>query len=292
MLYEIKPFFIKTKTNLLVGEGSTTYDVVDNAVQRDSISHLPVINASSLKGALKDHMSKLKVPKAETINELEEDAYNKLFGSDDKQQGIVKFLDSYLIFLPLRSNVKPFFHTTSRQNLLQFVEFLENLGCKSEKLSKAKEFIENLDENENIVINAKDAIVEEYECKNKNIDVNDLLAIFPDNVKPKNIAILSDENFIDAMQHLPVIARNKLNNGKSENLWYEEVVPRESIFYTAMLDYNNLGTSAEYKYKKGFEAFYNILQRDLVQVGSNASIGYGLCNFYAFTDCEGEKDEK
>ena len=53
MLYEIKPFFIKTKTNLLVGEGSTTYDIVDNAVQRDSISHLPIINASSLKGALK-----------------------------------------------------------------------------------------------------------------------------------------------------------------------------------------------------------------------------------------------
>lgn len=292
MLYELKPFFIKTKTNLLVGEGSTTYDVVDNAVQRDSISHLPVINASGLKGALKDHMSKLKVEKSDTIDKLEEDAFNKLFGSDDKQQGIVKFLDSYLLFLPLRSNVKPFFHTTSRQNLLQFVEFLENLGCKSQQLSKAKVFIENLEEDENIVINAKDAVVEEYECQNKELNTDDLFTIFPKNVKPENIAILSDENFIDAIQHLPVIARNRLKDGKSENLWYEEVVPRESIFYTAMLDYNNIGTSSAYKYEKGFEAFYKILQRDLIQVGSNASIGYGLCNFYAFTECEGGKDAK
>ena len=175
---------------------------------------------------------------------------------------------------------------------MQFVEFLENLGCKSEKLLKAKDFIDKLEEDENIVINAKDALVEEYECKNKNMDIKGFLDIFPESIKPKNIAVLSNENFIDAIQHLPVIARNKLKNGKSENLWYEEIVPRESIFYTAMLDYNNFGTNSEYKYKKGFEAFYNILQKELIQVGANASIGYGLCNFYAFIECEGGEDEK
>ncbi|MEO0625668.1 MAG: type III-B CRISPR module RAMP protein Cmr4 [Bacteroidota bacterium] len=57
--------------------------------------------------------------------------------------------------------------------------------------------------------------------------------------KGKNWAISQEQidmgnnapnKFLARHQELPVIARNYLDNGQSKNLWYEEVVPRESIF--------------------------------------------------------------
>ena len=294
MTYKTNPIIIKTKTNLHVGDGSTNFSIVDKSVQRDSITNLPIINASSLKGALKDDMLNKTVDKSDDTNFLEEEAYRKLFGSDNKQFGLIKFLDSYLLFLPLRSDKKPFFHTTSRENLLKFISFYEDLGFEDAKFEDAKKVINDL--RDNVLINCDSGIVEDYECERQNIEdtvLAKLLDIFPPNIQPQNIAILSDENFIDAITHLPIIARNKVAkdpDGKDSNLWYEELVPRESIFYTAMLDYNNFGKSSAYHYKKGFEAFFNILQKDLIQVGANASVGFGLCSFKCFL--EEKKDEQ
>ena len=74
--------------------------------------------------------------------------------------------------------------------------------------------------------------------------------------------------------NLPVLARNHLDNGISQNLWYEEVVPHEAVFFTAVL---TDGTSS------GDEALESFDQHitgekgySLVQFGGNASVGYGL----------------
>ena len=54
--------------------------------------------------------------------------------------------------------------------------------------------------------------------------------------------------------NLPIIARNALENGESKNLWYEQVLPAET----------------ENK---------NALNGKIVQIGANATIGYGYCKF-------------
>ena len=71
--------------------------------------------------------------------------------------------------------------------------------------------------------------------------------------------------------NLPVLARNQLENGISQNLWYEEVVPHEAIFYTAVL---SDGTESGDKALDDFDKY--ISENNLVQFGGNASIGYGL----------------
>ena len=48
---------ITTLSNLHVGSGDINFDVIDNQVQRDSITNLPNINSSSLKGAFREHFS-------------------------------------------------------------------------------------------------------------------------------------------------------------------------------------------------------------------------------------------
>jgi CRISPR-associated protein Cmr4 len=69
-------------------------------------------------------------------------------------------------------------------------------------------------------------------------------------------------------RELPVVARNYLNDGISENLWYEEFVPREAVFGTII---------------QGPEALMSTLRTHLdakvIQLGANATVGNGYCLF-------------
>lgn len=77
-----------------------------------------------------------------------------------------------------------------------------------------------------------------------------------------------NEAWEESCKYLPIIARNCLDNGMSTNLWYEEVLPAQSIliFFVSYDDEDNI------------ERFDQILCNKPVQIGANASIGYGFCN--------------
>ena len=68
---------------------------------------------------------------------------------------------------------------------------------------------------------------------------------------------------------LPVIARNKLENGKSANLWYEEFVPHESVFVFIL--------AANKDSAPLLDNFASLICEEPVQFGGNATVGYGLC---------------
>lgn len=278
--YKPKAIIIKTKTNLHVGSGDMNYNIIDKTVQRDSISNLPIINASSLKGALRNHFDEVMADE----NRLSKELLDFIFGKEDDDtpsQGYVKFLDSYLLFLPLRATHRPFYHVTSRANLLAMCDFYKTMDFD---MTTLKEEAEKLDENKDIVLDKEDTDIEEILCKaseNKALS-DELTNLFG----VTNVAIFSDKNFIEACDYMPIIARNKIatkkENGEvndDSNLWYEEIVPRESIFYTAQLDYSNYGNRVNAKNKNTLETFYSTLQQGHIQVGANASVGFGLCKF-------------
>ena len=79
----------------------------------------------------------------------------------------------------------------------------------------------------------------------------------------EDIALFSDDDFKDLCRHLPVIARNCLENGISKNLWYEEIVPRETYFYFPL-------QTAEHE-----ADFMKVIKSGNIQIGGNATIGYG-----------------
>ena len=70
--------------------------------------------------------------------------------------------------------------------------------------------------------------------------------------------LCSDDN-------LPIIARNCLENGESANLWYEQVLPSQSVLATIFQTKNPNDL--------------DILKGAIVQIGANATIGYGYCKF-------------
>lgn len=71
-------------------------------------------------------------------------------------------------------------------------------------------------------------------------------------------SLCSDDN-------LPIIARNCLENGESSNLWYEQVLPAQSVLATI------IQTNGKDDLKD--------MENAIVQIGANATIGYGYCKF-------------
>ena len=82
---------------------------------------------------------------------------------------------------------------------------------------------------------------------------------------PQEIKAIANFQELCDDEHLPIIARNRLKNGESDNLWYEQVLPAKSV----------LGTIIETDDNTLIEA----LNGHLVQIGANATIGYGYCTF-------------
>ena len=312
-MYKNRAYIIRTKTNLHVGSDGTNFGIVDKEVQRDTITNIPVINASSLKGAIRDHFSDMlaatndlpigsdavkpfvfrtifgdeqkedtpenrkkvsEKDKAKLLNKEDYRVYNKL-----PKHGLVKFLDAKLLFLPLRSNKKPFYHVTSIATLEEMQNLLESFGIKlSLGTLKAQK--------RSVVVDKEMAVVEDVECESTSEDFSQLKEFFG----IKNLAIFNDEDFNEAVSNLPVIARNKVATkaDKSDsNLWYEEVVPRESIFYTTLCYYDNLDDATQdkrnradrRKFENAYKLFEEKLLKDDIQIGANTSIGYGICNF-------------
>ncbi len=259
---------IQTLSNLHVGAGDINFDVIDNQVQKDSITSLPNINSSSLKGAFREHFSK----------DGETNMVKYIFGpennsNDSHQTGAYSFFEAQLLTRPVRSNIKAYFNATSPaviKNLLQIIEnfdisFDKSLKQELEKLSqidvkKAKPIIFE---------NTPNAILEDEEAIYHNFDTSKLKEFLGE-----NLALFNDNDFQEL--DLPVIARNQLDNGESKNLWYEEVVPKASQFYFCIAKPDNIDPKDYDQKIKGFENRFN-KEGDIVQIGANKSIGYGFC---------------
>ena len=83
-----------------------------------------------------------------------------------------------------------------------------------------------------------------------------------------NLVLIEDNTFKAMLNTLPVIARNYLDNGISKNLWYEEIVPHQTRFYTFIAKSTNATTDL-------------LIDKQTIQIGGNATIGYGFCKFTA-----------
>lgn len=224
-------WFITAKTNLHVGnENTSSYGLIDLAVQRNVTTGLPCINSSSLKGALNEYAAKEE--------KLSSNNLIRIFGSDkvkengkrrnsDTQKGQYTFFDANILFLPIQSDAHLFELVTCEAVLDCFIKQVELLT--GEKIDK-------------------ETVKSKFECT-KEVD------------NQKFYELCSDDN-------LPIIARNVLENGESKNLWYEQVVPAETVFYTIIDDKGDHTLAEKIADEKA-----------IVQIGANATIGYGYCKF-------------
>lgn len=261
-------------TNMHVGSGDSDLGVIDNKVQRDLITGWPTIYGSSVKGALREH----EELKAQTDDEHRK--IKQFFGGDgnDMATGSTKFLSASLLSIPGRSTEIAYYNVTTWRIIEELIQYIENLEVK--ELSKLKDLLKKILEeksklvDENIIIGAieeekliriEDATARVHDLGLNENEINSITELFG-----QNIAIFCEREFNNYMLDIPVIARNKLIAGVSKNLWYEEIIPRETKFYLPILN-------------AASEAF-DIKNGEIIQIGANASVGQGYTKFEKLVD--------
>lgn len=230
---------ITAKTNLHVGnENSTSYGIIDKAVQRDVLTGLPCINASSLKGTINEFCISGGMRPEERV---------EIFGSDktgkqEPKKGNAIFYDAQILFLPVQDDNNLFTYATSEAVLKHMESRLELFGIK------------NLNPNV-FKVAGNSGYSEDWQ-------------------RDDFSSLCSDEN-------LPIIARNVLENGQSKNLWYEQVIPAETIFYAVIQepDFYTIIQKPDTPIKKSGGLLAEAIKNKIIQIGANATIGYGYCKF-------------
>ena len=244
----VNVYKIKCLTNLHVGSGEVNYNIVDNEVEKDTVTGYPVVHASGVKGALREHFEK------KMVESDIKDIFGQKSGATDIQAGSYKFFDAKIFGRPMRVNdsSKASVMVVSVDSVNAFIRMMNDFGITTfgERLIERFDF-----RRVNFVSECCTSIEGENvgRVPQQAKEVMERLSAVIGN----QYAIVKDFNEYD----LPVVARNYLENGESKNLWYEEVVPHDSIFYTLILtpDEN-----------------MKLNMNDIIQVGGHASIGCGF----------------
>ena len=165
--------------------------------------------------------------------------FGSVKGSEDTQKGSAVFFDANLLFIPKQCEGGKVYELAYCDEVIQaFVDKATALGANCSKES-IKSNCKALKGNSESVENFKE--------------------------------LCSDDS-------LPIIARNCLEDGESVNLWYEQVLPSQSVL-AAIIMTPNAGD-------------LNVLNGEIVQIGANATIGYGYCLFKKLEKCEPYEQER
>lgn len=262
---QYKLYLVHALTNTHVGSGDANYGIIDNLVQRDVVHNLPTIHSSGIKGAMREHFDK----------KLSVDYTKQVFGSEpgatESSPGTFHFFDGHLLTFPVRSNKSPFFNAIApfiiKDLLVRVADFGITLNNTDvlEQLSN----ITFTGDNKATVFNDayKNAILEEHDLQAKVVSTIDISQL-KDLLGGGNLVVIEDSTFKTMLKNLPVIARNYLDNGVSKNLWYEEIVPHQTRFYTFIA-------------KSPIATTDFTVDKQIIQIGGNATIGHGFCKFTA-----------
>lgn len=254
--------------------GEVKGSAVDLPVAREAGTHYPFIPGSSLKGALKDKAKRNGA--AQIMSDADVDA---LFGKQENA-GELLISDARLLLLPVRS-------LTGAYKWVTCPLILERLHRDLKRAGETPAFTTPPTVNPKQALGAGNGtLMLEERCFT-------LAKITDSKIVPQiekfichatargrvseRIVILHDDDFNWFVQYgLAVQARNKLDDNKtSENLWYEEALPPDTVMYAMV------GDRGADKAKRVLELFVNPNPppdppRDCyLQVGGNETVGQG-----------------
>lgn len=301
-----QPLFLTCETPLHAGSGDAL-GIVDLPIQRERHTSFPKIEASSLKGALRESFEGKIGQKNATLL--------KAFGPEDGDlnAGALGFTDARLLLFPVKSMKGVFAWITCPKALQQFEEDLR-LSVKlnivgSKNVSEG--YAIPLSDRNNLAFGSH-FVLEEYTFSKGNtadlkIGEKPLSDWLADNLftsgsfwhekAQKDILILSDNDFKDFVNlSTEVITRTKIDNDTGTvqrgALFTEEYLPAESVLYSLVLASPEFLSSKEIQEKnengdrkhrrpekaddilKFFIDTINNLK--VIQLGGNATLGKGL----------------
>ena len=272
--------FIHTLSPLHAGTGQGV-GVIDLPIAREKATNLPFLPGSTLKGSMRDECD----GNAQTRAHCE-----TVFGpakpdSDSAYAGSAIFTDQRLLCLPVRSLLGTFAWVASPFILERFKRDAENI-----KITDTPAIVKPADEQSCLIVPNDSKIKHDGKVFLEDLDLNaqenpnadawaDWLArkIFAE----ANWQVLFKQRFCivadDVMSFLAetateVTARNVLSENKtSDNLWYEESLPSETILSGLLVAVHVKATS-----DLVFKTIKNLTEKP-IQLGGSMTVGRGLC---------------
>ncbi|QYJ16485.1 hypothetical protein Rxycam_02318 [Rubrobacter xylanophilus DSM 9941] len=240
------------------GTGQTT-GAIDLPVAREAATDYPFIAGSSLKGALLDD-----------YRQQDDEGAKRIFGEQDNA-GDLLVSDARLLLLPVRSLTSAFKWVTCPHLLERLERDLKRSGKADAGFN-----IPAVERKRALAGGSGRLFLEERSFEVMGDVPEDVVEAVGSLIPHKNVrerleerlTILHDDDFAwFARYGLPVQARNVLDtNKKSENLWYEETLPPDTLMYSVLAQRNGKnGTLDDVKEKIG----------DYLQVGGNETVGQG-----------------
>jgi len=272
MIKKSKLFFIIAETPLHPGSGGEITGLVDLPIQRERHTNFPKIEASGLKGCIREAFSDLnpeitidgqkispkdKIKYKKNNAEKETDYLSLVFGPEDTPEahaGALSFTDARILLFPVKS-LKGVFAWISCPMVLE--RFKEDLRLINQTIEDPFNIdfsilVNTLPQQTNICIESK-VVLEEYTFEVKENELTSKIAkyfaqkIFPQQQNDiykfwrekleKDLVILSDNDFEQFVtSSTEVITRTKINDKtgtvESGALWTEEYLPQDTILYS------------------------------------------------------------
>lgn len=250
------------ETSIHAGSGQST-GFVDLPFHRETATDYPVIAGSGVKGALRD---------AARQKERDKDAVDAVFGQQE-HAGNVIVSDARLLLLPVRS-------MTSHYRWLTCPYLIER-ALRDYRRVHGREF--------GIKVDAKVAqdrylgpgdgalYLEERQFERAGALPGGLVPFLRRLIPHEStrarldeqVTVLHDDDFVWFARHgLAITARNKLNEETktSDNLWYEETLPPDSLLYLLLAERKDGGLSE-------IDALFD--GAPYLQIGGNETVGQG-----------------
>jgi len=306
MYKKANPLFLICETPLHAGSGSEL-GIVDLPIQRERHTDYPKIEASSLKGSLREAFEakagdekekEFDVHRIFGYDELNaSDEAKKLFkGDKGKYAGAVGFTDARILLFPVKSVKGVYAWITSPDVIQRLVDDLNSTG-RTDKLSRPQ--ANTCCPDSDVVVKNNSVVLEEFCFQvNHSSDTQNLAKWLADNALPagpeytywrtkikKDLIVLTNEAFRDFVQmSTDVITRTKIDNKtgtvQQGALFTEEYLPTDAILYTLAL-FSPLFSPNKGKFEQKnsadeIEAWFKKQLPGIVQIGGNATLGKGL----------------
>ena len=327
MFKQAKPLFLIVETPLHAGSGSDL-GIIDLPIQREKHTGYPKIEASGLKGSIREIFDS-----SPGVNSSE---IELVFGPErgDLHAGALGFTDARLLLFPVKS-VKGVFAWVTCPSVLK--RFQDDLSiCQLSICQPEIHFVDPLPEKNTVTNNSglrvKDdkIVLEEYTFTVKSCDNCDAVAKWiAKNVLPpdpnynywrekveQDIVVLSDDDFRDFVTlSTEVIARTKIDSEKGTvargALWYEEYLPTDSILYSLALTtplFLKVDDVNDERQKKGIfyadqglnknlseaEKVMEFVEKNLpsiIQIGGDATVGKGIVRTHVYQYQVGDESD-
>ena len=271
--------YIYAETPLHPGSGSVISGVVDLPIQREKHTEFPMIQGSSLKGALRNQ--------ANSVN-INDDDKKKIFGERDRIGG-VSITDAKLLAFPVRSLKGLFGWITCPFILDRLKRDLEISGRTiSWKIPDPSDDNKAIIKSDSNLINNNNIFLENLKLdaeESTELDniISTIVEALPNNnvyqlIKGKlgkDVVVLTDDLFANLVSiAMEITTRTKIGEEGvvDEGPWSEEYIPTDTIMYCLILIPSRLEELKPEVITNKLKKYDN----KIVNIGGNETIGKGF----------------